>query len=374
MIKLSKPFFPPEAIETATAVLKSGNLVQGEYVLKFEKELSAFLNVKHAVVVSNGTAALHLSLLSLGIGPGDEVIVPAFTFPATANVVELVGARPVFVDIGLDDFCIDTAKIEQAITPNTRVIMPVHEFGQSAKMDVIMQIAGSHGLTVVEDAACALGAEFQGRKAGTFGMLGCYSFHPRKAITTGEGGAIVTNDDNLASKLRILRNHGIEQIDGFNDFSLAGFNYRMTDFQAALGYCQMSEISYYIRKRIEIADQYSSGLSSCTAIKTPTVLPGRTNVYQTYHVLVDGRFNRDILKKKLFGNGIETNYGANALQVLKFYREKYGLKPGDFPNALYSFRQGLALPISLYIGYKEINYVCDQIKSLTNYHEPDKAI
>lgn len=365
MIRLSKPFFPPEAVETATAVLKSGNLVQGEYVLKFEKELSAFLNVKHTVVVSNGTAALHLSLLSLGIGPGDEVVLPAFTFPATANVVELVGARPVFIDIGLDDFCIDTAKIEQAITPKTRVIMPVHEFGQSAYMDEIMQIAGSHGLAVVEDAACALGTEFQSRKAGTFGIMGCYSFHPRKAITTGEGGAIVTNDDNLASKLRILRNHGIEQIDGFNDFSLAGFNYRMTDFQAALGYCQMSEINHYIRKRIEIADQYSSGLSGCTAIKTPTVFPDRTNVYQTYHVLVDGRFNRDILKKKLFENGVETNYGANALQVLKFYKEKYGLKPGDFPNALHSFRQGLALPISLYIGYREINYVCDQIKSIT---------
>ncbi len=365
MIRLSKPYFPPEAVEAATAVLKSGNLVQGEYVLKFEKELSAFLNVKHAVVVSNGTAALHLSLMSLGIGPGDEVIVPAFTFPATANVVELVGARPVFVDIGLDDFCIDTGKIEQAITRNTKAIMPVHEFGQSARMDEVMQIARKHNLHVVEDAACALGTEFRNRKSGTFGILGCFSFHPRKAITTGEGGAIVTNDDDLASKLRILRNHGIEQIDGFNDFTLAGFNYRMTDFQAALGYCQMLEIDRYIRKRIEIADQYTVGLSGCSTVKTPAVLPGRTNVYQTYHVLVDERFNRDMLKKRLFENGIETNYGANALHVLKFYKDKYGFNSDDFPNALRSFRQGLALPLSLYIGHEEIQYVCDQVKSMT---------
>ena len=174
MIKLSKPYFSTDAILKVSEILASGNLVQGEYVLKFEESLKQYLGAGHVIVVSNGTAALHLSLIALGIGPGDEVIVPAFTFPATANVVELVGARPVFVDITTDDFCMDTRQIEQAVTPRTRAIMPVHEFGQSAKMDDIMDIARRHNLLVVEDAACALGTEFSGKKAGTFGVLGCY--------------------------------------------------------------------------------------------------------------------------------------------------------------------------------------------------------
>ncbi len=364
MIKLSKPCFSADAILKVSEILASGNLVQGEYVLKFEESLKQYLGAGHVIVVSNGTAALHLSLMALGIGPGDEVIVPAFTFPATANVVELVGARPVFVDITTDDFCLDTRQIEQAITPHTRAIMPVHEFGQSAKMDELMGIARRHNLPVVEDAACALGTEFSGKKAGTFGVLGCYSFHPRKAITTGEGGAIVTNDADLAAKLRTLRNHGIEVAGGKADFIAAGLNYRMTDFQAALGYYQMVEIEQYIRERIVIANAYSDRLQGINGLKTPAILDQRKNVYQTYHVLLDPRFSRDEIKLKLYEKGIETNFGANALPLLTFYKEKYQLKSEDFPNSVNSFRQGLALPMSHYVHETEINLVCDQLISL----------
>ena len=364
MIKLSKPYFPPEALENVLKVLASGNLVQGEFVLKFEEKLKDYLGVKNVIVVSNGTAALHLSLIVLGIGPGDEVIVPAFTFPATANVVELVGAKPVFVDIGLDDFCIDTRKIEKVITSRTKAIIPVHEFGQSAGMTEIMRIAAQYHLLIVEDAACALGTEFAYKKVGTFGELGCFSFHPRKAITTGEGGAIVTNDDCMAAKLRTLRNHGIEMVDGKIDFTSAGLNYRMTDFQAALGFYQMLDINNYLRERIVIAADYTRRLNGIPGLKTPAIFSDRTNVYQTYHIIIDRQFNRDEIKRKLYEQGIETNYGANALPLLKFYKEKYLLNAEDFPDAVTAYRQGLALPLSHYIQEHEIIEVCERVKAL----------
>jgi len=177
MIRLAKPHIPDGAIAAVIEVLKSGDLVQGKYVKEFEQKLMEYLDIENAVVVSSGTAALHLSLIALGIGQGDEVVVPAFTFPATANVVELVGAKPVFVDINLDDYCIDAKKIAKVITERTKAIMPVHEFGQAAKMDDIAQIAHKYNLRVVEDAACALGTEFNHQKVGTFGDFGCFSFH-----------------------------------------------------------------------------------------------------------------------------------------------------------------------------------------------------
>jgi len=269
MIKLAKPNISEEAIKKASDVIRSGNLVQGKYVKEFEESLCRYLNVKNAIVVSSGTAALHLALLVLDIKKGDEVIVPAFTFPATANVVEIVGAKPIFVDITLDDFCIDTSKIEEKITSNTKVIIPVHEFGQAAKMDDIMNIAKKYNLKIMEDAACALGAEINNKKVGTFGDLGCFSFHPRKAITTGEGGAIVTNNDVLAEKLRALRNHGISLVNNKVDFIYAGLNYRMTDFQAALGLVQLSEIENIIEQRIKIANLYDDKLSYNSKIKLP---------------------------------------------------------------------------------------------------------
>ena len=190
MIRLAKPEFSDETIRSVLSVIKSGDLVMGEYVSKVEQFLESYLNVENAVLVSSGTAALHLSLLSLGIGAGDEVIVPAFTFPATANMVEAVGAKPVFVDIALDDFCIDCEKIEASISSKTKAIIPVHAFGQPANMEAVLDIAKCHGLFVIEDAACALGAEFENVKVGAYGDLGCFSFHPRKAITTGEGGGL----------------------------------------------------------------------------------------------------------------------------------------------------------------------------------------
>jgi dTDP-4-amino-4,6-dideoxygalactose transaminase len=366
MIKLARPYIPESAIGKTIEVLKSGNLVQGRYVKEFEKSLQDYLKVKNAVIVSSGTAALHLALLSLDIKGGDEVIVPAFTFPATANVVRLVGAETILVDINLDDFCMDTSKIEEKITTKTKAIMPVHEFGQSANIGKIISIADRYGLKVIEDAACALGTEFENKKVGTFGNIGCFSFHPRKAITTGEGGLVVTDDDKLAERIRSLRNHGILIEKGKTDFICAGLNYRMTDFQAVLGIFQLLEIDYLIGIRSDIARVYNEKFKTIDCIKFPTILKNRKPVYQTYHILLPEKINRDYLIKVLKEEGIETNVGAQALPCLNYYKREYNLKEEEFQNSVKAYRQGLALPIGKHVTDKDVSYVFNNLIKYIN--------
>jgi len=314
-------------------VLKSGNLIQGKCVTEFEDALQSYLNVKNVVVVSSGTAALHLSLLALGIAKGDEVIVPAFTFPAAANVIELLGAKPVLVDISLDDFCIDASRIEEAVSNRTKAILPVHEFGQAAEMDKVTAIAEKYDLEVVEDAACALGTEFNSRKAGTFGTLGCLSFHPRKVITTGEGGAVVAEDD---------------------------------DFQAALGLFQLFSIEDIIKARIEIAKTYDEKLSPIDWVTVPKLFRDRKNVYQTYHIMLDDKIDRDELIRSLRKKDIEANVGAQALNCLTHYREKYALEEQDFPNAARAFKQGLALPMGNHVSCEDIEYIANTLSGISD--------
>jgi perosamine synthetase len=363
MIKLAQPYIPQAAIDEVCGVLRSGDLVQGTYVSRMEAALRDYLQVKHALVVSSGTAALHLSLMALGIAPGDEVIVPAFTFPATANVVELLGAKPVFVDITLEDYCIDPSRIDNAITPRTRAIMPVHEFGQPSDLDALCATAGKYNLPIVEDAACALGAEFHNKKVGRFGAFGCFSFHPRKTITTGEGGAVVTDQDELADRIRALRNHGIVVQNGKPEFVYAGLNYRMTDFQAALGLSQLSEIENLIDGRIRIAAGYDEHLSGLPHLKTPARFAHRKAVYQTYHLLINGAMDRDEVIRSLRAAGIESNFGAHALNCLPYYRQKYGYRQEDFPNAVQAFRGGLAVPMGHHLRQDQVDWISDQIKS-----------
>lgn len=364
MIKLASPYISEIAIEKAIAVLKSGNLVQGKYVEEFEVALQIYLGIKHAILVSSGTAALHLSLAALDIKTGDEVIVPAFTFPATANVVELVGAKPVFVDVELEDFCINPTQIESKITEKTKAIILVHEFGQSADMKNILDIAHKHKLQIIEDAACALGTEFNNQKVGTFGTLGCFSFHPRKAITTGEGGCVVTNNIRLAENIKSLRNHGISVDKGKIDFIQAGLNYRLTDFQAVLGLDQLTEIEDIIKQRISTAIKYNGQLSTIKEIKIPPRLKNRKSVYQTYHVLIDDRINRDELISHLKDLGIETNLGAYALHCLKYYKKKYTYEDDDFVNAFQAYKQGLALPMGDHIKNKDISFIADKLRTI----------
>ncbi|MCK5059326.1 MAG: DegT/DnrJ/EryC1/StrS family aminotransferase [Candidatus Aminicenantes bacterium] len=362
MLKLARPYIYPKGIRDAVNVFKSGNLVQGKFVHEFEEGLKNYLGIKHAILLSSGTAALHLSLMAFDIKKGDEIIIPAFTYPAPANVVEISGAKPVFVDISPEDFCIDVSKIEEKITDRTKAIIVVHEFGQAAEISKIIKIADKHNLIVIEDAACALGTEFKGKKAGTFGNLGCFSFHPRKIITTGEGGVVASNNDELAARIRSLRNHGIAKKNSQYDFLLPGLNYRMTDFQAALGLSQLEKIEEITKRRIDIARFYDRELSSVEWITTPKRFPDREMVYQTYHILLDDKIDRDKLIMTLKKHGIETNLGAQALQCLTFYKKKYGFEEESFPNALRSYRSGLALPIYPQLTHKQLKRIVGSLQ------------
>jgi dTDP-4-amino-4,6-dideoxygalactose transaminase len=364
MIKLSKPYIPEDCITNVIDVLRSGNLVQGENVKGLEEKTKSYLNIEYAVAVSSGTAALHLALLALGVGPGDEVIVPAFTFPATANVVECVGAKTVLVDVNLDDLCIDTSLIEKAITSKTKAIIPVHEFGQAAQIDKIMVIAKKYNLKIIEDAACALGTEYQGQKVGTFGDIGCFSLHPRKAITSGEGGLIVTSNAEIAHSLTMLRNHGLENNEGTIDFIYAGYNYRLTDFQAALCLPQFDLIESIIAERIKQAKIYDDNLKGITNLTTPSIFSDRRMIYQTYHLLLDKEIDRNTVINRLKEKQIETNYGANALNMLSYYSKKYGYKADDCPNAVVANRQGLALPMGMQLKKEDMEEVTAQLKLL----------
>lgn len=360
MIRLAKPYIPESTFPEVQKILQSGNLVQGKYVQSFESSIIEYLGVSDVFMCSNGTAALHLALLALDIRSGDEVIVPAFTYPATVNVVELVGAKPVLVDIKSSDYCIDTDQIEYKITDKTKAIIPVHEFGQSANMDEILRIAKKYNLKIIEDAACALGTEYNNKKVGGLGDIGCFSLHPRKAITTGEGGIVVTSDKTLASKLNLLRNHGAQKVNGKLDFMLPGLNYRMTEFQAAIGHEQFKIIDKLIESRIKQAELYNELLKDKLEIKLPEIFTERKNVYQTYHILLNN-LDRDDEIKRLAEKQIETNLGAQAIHCMSFYKDKYHFYPGDFPYAFQAYTKGLALPIGIHLNNEDIIRVVKEL-------------
>ena len=286
-IPLMVPDIQQQDIDAATEVLRSGMLIQGAKVEEFEKNIARFVGAKHAIALSNGTATLHLSLIVAGIGPGDEVIVPSFSYMATANVVELVGATPVFVDIDLPTFNIDTTLIEKAISKRTKAIMPVHEFGLACDISKVIAIAQKHGLLVIEDAACALGATERGKFTGTFGTIGSFSFHPRKAVTSGEGGMLVTNDDALARQFRTLRNHGIDPASSKMEFIAAGFNYRMTDFQAALVNSQFQRIDSILKYKRVLSAIYFETLAGNKNISCPAVPADKEHTWQSFHIVLD---------------------------------------------------------------------------------------
>ena len=366
-IRLSKPYLGDKRslMSLIEEVLDSGFLVQGKYVAQFEQEVAAYLGVKHAIAVSSGTAALHLALLALGIGPGDEVIVPAYTFPATANVVELVGARPVLVDVDLDTYNIQVGHIKEVISSKTKALISVHLFGNPADMDPIMEIARAYGLAVIEDAAGALGSEYKGKKCGTIGNLGCFSFHPRKIITTGEGGMVVTDDDDLAARIRRLRNHGMQATDSHYDFIVAGFNYRMNELEAVLGIIQMREIEKIISERRRLAKLYMDSLKDIPDITFQKNLPGSTTVWQAFVIKFEN--NRvDALLGPLRKAGIEASIGTYALHLLQYYCRKYSYKSSDYPNATELYSSSVALPFYNEMPSNSIEQVAYMLKRVIN--------
>ena len=355
MIRLTVPAIGDEEIAAVTEVLRSGYLVQGPRVAKFEQAIAKRVEVKHAIAVSSGTAALHLAVLSLGIGPGDLVVTTTYSWPATANVIELCGAQPVFVDIDPDTFNIDVDQLEAtcrklradaSTATRLRALLPVHAFGQSADMTAILEIAERHELPVVEDAACALGAAWDGRPAGSMGRLGCFSFHPRKAITTGEGGMITTDDDRLADRLRALRNHGLDPTATCQDFILPGFNYRMSEIAGAIGLAQFEKLDQLIDTRRRKAATYDQLLAG-TEVKSPQRPAQVEPVYQSYVVQIPvlGSDEHRRIISTLRARGVEATIGTWHVPLARFYRDHYGYSEGDFPNTDRVFHRAVSLPL-----------------------------
>ena len=370
-------------IQSVLEPLESGWLVQGPKTKEFEDKWSAFTGAKHSIAVTSCTSALHLSLAASGFGPGDEAIVPAFTWIATANVVEHLGGKVVFCDVDPETFNLDVNQMESKITSKTKAILPVHLFGLSVDMDVINELAEKHSIFVVEDAACGFGSYYKGRHVGTFGNTGCFSFHPRKAITTGEGGMITTNEDDLAVKIRRLRDHGAELSDlqrhlGAKPYLLAdhpeaGYNQRMTDIQGALGSAQMDRAHEITQERHKLAQRYHAAFSKLSWLGLPLKTEGFIHGYQSYPCMF--RPERPTLKnvkqlnlqrnkwmERLQNKGISTRPATHAVHMLKFYKEKYQLKSEDFPNAYIANDCSISLPLFHGMTVEEQDYVIENVK------------
>lgn len=359
-IPLSKPSLSDDDIASVVDVLKSGKLVSGRIVETFERQLAAYLGARHAVCVSSGTASLHLGLLALGIGPGDEVIVPAFSYPASANAVELIGANPVFIDSEKDGFNVDTDKIETSITSRTKAIMVVHNFGWPVEIDKIQTLSAKYDIPIIEDAACALGSSIGGKRCGNLGKLATFSFHPRKILTTGEGGAVVTNDSRIAEAVKRLRNHG-QSYDNGVEFVLPGFNYRLTEFQAALGSSQMERFDSTIRERQEAAAYYDEHLSSFEFLRLHPRENNRKTNFQTYVAIVS-EGSRNKLINHLKENGIEAGIGTYSIPHTLYYSKKINVDSSMFPESWKAFENLISLPLYEGITSKDQDHVINTIK------------
>ena len=337
----------------------------GRYLDLFEKRFSEYCGKKYGIATTNGTAALHLALAALGIGPGDEVIMPSFTIASTAFATIYCGAKPVLVDSEPDTWNINISQIEKKITKKTKAIMPVHIYGNPCHMDAIMKIAKRHKLYVIEDAAEAHGAKYHGKIVGGVGHVGCFSFYGNKIITTGEGGMIVTDDKALAERCRSLKNLSFLKKKRFWHREI-GFNYRMTNIQAALGLAQFEQIETLIKKRRNNARIYNSLLSKIRGLTLPVELNETKNVYWMYGLLVDQAFGmgRDRLIQKLYEKGIETRTFFWPMHQQPILR-KMGLFPGErYPVAEDIAKRGLYLPSSSGLKRQEIECICNVIQKL----------
>jgi perosamine synthetase len=361
MIPVAEPYFDENELNNLIHAIKSGWVSsKGEFIEKFEQAFASYCGVKYGVAACNGTAALHLALVALGIGEGDEVIVPSLTFIATANAVRYTGAKPVFVDSHPHYWCIDPEKISAKITPKVKAIIPVHLYGHPCDMELILSIAKENSLYIIEDAAEAHGAEYKGKKVGSFGDISCFSFYGNKIITTGEGGMCLTNNERLAEKMRILRDHGMNPAKRYWHDTL-GFNYRMTNMQAALGVAQLEKIEQFIEKKRTIAQWYKEGLKELEErgiIKLHPEMSWAKCVYWMYSILVEGSFtDRDRVAQKLMERGIETRPFFYPIHTMSPYKNNELLPVAERISA-----RGLNLPSSVKLNWQDVSQITMFVK------------
>ena len=378
-----------EDLKSVLNPLKSGWLVQGPMVKEFEDKWSDFVGCKHSIAVTSCTSALFLSLAALDFGPEDEAIVPAFTWISTANVVEHLGGKVKFAEIDLNTFNIDLESIEKLITKKTKAIIPVHLFGLAANIEKIVEIAKKNNLLVIEDAACGFGAYYKNKHVGTFGDTGCFSFHPRKSITTGEGGMITTDNDDLVKKIRKLRDHGASMTDLqrhlgprpylLADHPYAGYNFRMTDIQAALGSSQMNRAKEIVSERQKIAMNYINALKETKWLKVPNIPRDFSHGFQSFACLfmpeeIDNalkfrdfskieeiKLKRNKFMEYLLEKGISTRPATHAVHMLSFYKNKYNIHPQDFPISLVANDCSISIPLFHGLKDDEQTYIIENI-------------
>ncbi len=375
-IAIGLPSMGIEEWEACKGPIESGWITQGPKVKEFETNFALRHNVKHAFAVSNCTTALHLGLLACGVKEGDEVIVPAFTWVSTANAVKYCGAKPIFVDIDINTFNIDVDKIEEKITDKTTAIIPVHLFGLCSDIDLIRTRFPK--LKIVEDGACAAGSALHGKPAGSLGDVGCFSFHPRKSVTTGEGGMLTTNDDEIAVKIDRLRNHGASISEEqrhhgpkpyiLSAFEMVGYNYRMTDIQGAIGVIQLAKLDKFIDERDKWAQYYKEQLKDIPWLRTPETPNGYKHGWQSYVTYIDescAPMKRNDIMEFLQQRGISTRPGTHAVHMLDVYAKMYGIKPQDFPNAFNADQYSMSIPMHNKMVKEDFDYIIDAIKTLS---------
>jgi dTDP-4-amino-4,6-dideoxygalactose transaminase len=371
-IPFARPYLTGEEGAAVAAVIASGWVSQGPRVREFEEAFAARVGAPHAVATTSCTTALHLALFACGVGPGTEVVVPSLSFIATANAVWQCGAEPVFADVDPRTYNLDAAAAERAITPRTRVIMPVHQVGLPADMDRFFELGERYGLTIIEDAACALGASYKGRSIGSLGPPACFSLHPRKVITTGEGGMIAVHDGELADRLRRLRAHAMSVSDlarhGAREVVIEayperGFNARMTDMQAALGLCQLDVLDEILAKRRRAADRYTSAIRQIPGLEPPYDPPYASRTWQSYCVRVTppARVGRNELMGRLLADGVPTRRGVMAIHQ----EAAYGQASESLEHTEAAAREVIMLPLFAGLADEQQDYIIDRLATHT---------